>query len=172
MKIQEARPNKEEMLAIANSDLREAHKLARLATNKLGTHLQIDTLWDNVGEISEYVTSAICSPPHGYTTLTCPTTEVAAGESFTISIKATNDSIPSATGLYVIGISVAPFSSMTTLLDPLVATGFPPDGTTTQSPIITLLHGVTSAEYSWTYTMPTPAAPISVVCSLDSTCPP
>lgn len=174
MKTQETKLNNGERFEIVNSSIPVTQELTRSAINisEMSQHmktLEYETITDT--NRNRHIASLPCVPPHGYITLTCPTTEVAAGESFTISISVTNDSSPGATGLYVIGISVAPFSSLTTLLAPLIPTAFPSGGNTTQSPIITLGTLATSMSYSWTYTMPTPAAPISVVCDLSSTCP-
>ncbi len=92
----------------------------------------------------------------GHITLTCPSSG-AAGASFTISVTATNDNTVSAK--YIIGIVTDPS---------LTPTSFPPGGSATQSPIISLAAGATSASYSWVYTMPTPAVNIAVVSNLSS----
>lgn len=91
----------------------------------------------------------------------CPTL-IAAGAPFTISITATNDSSPPVTGNYIIGITTSPLCTVT---------AFPSGGSTTQSPSITLAAGATSASQSWTFTMKSPAVPISVVANLSSDCP-
>jgi len=145
---------------IVGSNVPITNDLVKSVTGVLEGDVLQTLAWGPItGSDKGCIMTALCAnyDAKGHITLTCPTTGIAAGGSFTISVTATNDNTVSA--VYIIGIATSPT---------LIPTSFPSGGSASQSPPFKLAAGATSASYSWVYTMPTPAVNISVVSNLSS----
>lgn len=163
MSVQTIQLNNGRQFKIMSSSVPVTHELIGLVHQTLEERFADPTLqtlaWGPItGSDKSCIVTLQCANYNavGSVTMTCPSSPVAAGASFTISITAKNDNTVS--GKFVIGISND---------KSLTPTSYPAGGSVSQSPIISLAASASSAPYTWTFTMPTPAVNVGIVCNLS-----